>query len=798
MAEERINSNVNLVTESMISIGWSDCHSVDLCEHTIEESPTKQHKIKFKTKDNKSIFETIIPMMNWNEEYTNEEVGEEREIRDREIKVEFEGRNGKWGASGPFGTEGRMTLEEEGAIVETQSENLLYEEEKKKRIEKEEAEVIHQHPNINIAESSDSEKTVVNEYPRVNKEESDSEKTEEFPVINKEENKPDKLDDDDSEKTLEIGKEEEIKREVDYDSEKTEEFPNNFQQIHSQKTESHARSDSEKTQSLKGKNDSEETESLKGGNDWRVPVYVEDKSEEFMRSGWVEGKLIGDNGEKDKEGIEHNVINENFAKETANRKPISTLLNERNEEEEEEMKKLILKIEFWKQYPKIEIRMYLAATLFLPIIWILSTLLPIFFITSCQDGHDFVAHITIFVFALLIVLIDIYLNFYFKRLIDDVTPSETLADERLYTNFTLLEKLKRNKTFKFLFFETLTLLAYYDYYTDMCFITISNSSEDTILWKITTAVMVVANFPRLISYGYFQYQYYKIERHDISENRVRSSVDVGKVPDITEDYGYTTFSHNEGGEGEEVGDDTEIKAIFYTYIPLSESDEKLMRKRLLTLLTFLRWQELKGFSEPLRFFGSNHKIFASQDIKEDKYMAMFALLWKTLSEDAPQLTCQFIYVLFIEQMCPQNEKVNPVILVSIVLSLLMSVVFTLMAVAARSKSRLYYWTFLSQHELKHDQYRIHYIYIYNYVIGALEDKKKPNPDQDLVYLSKILPLVNSLKVLNLGGNLILIYYLEKLNIGNKGAKALGAVFAKAQHLRTINLCRFFLYLYIYI
>ena len=331
-----------------------------------------------------------------------------------------------------------------------------------------------------------------------------------------------------------------------------------------------------------------------------------------------------------------------------------------------------LKRDFWLQFSIMEKKMYLVATIALPILWFMTIFLPIFFIINCEEGHRWLAHILEGILALTLSVIDIVLSRQFRALVEDVTPPETLAAERLYKKGTYWEKILASKTNYFLFFEGLAILSYYDIYTDICFITIAYSSEDTIIWIITTIVMVITTAPRWFWYIYFQYYYYKIPRHPMANIR--------QTPD---ESGTQLFNQ----------EDTEIML-------------QDRHRRLFNLLHFLRAEEMGGFAMPLRVFARNHKVFMAKEFDTDKKWAMRVLLWKSWTEDMPQLTCQFIYVLLVSDMCPQIEKVNPIILMSIVLSLFMSFAFTLLAIYNASKKQIYKATLMFEHTLDQQKFGI--------------------------------------------------------------------------------------------
>ena len=256
----------------------------------------------------------------------------------------------------------------------------------------------------------------------------------------------------------------------------------------------------------------------------------------------------------------------------------------------------------------------------------------------------------------------------------------------------------------------LTILSYYDIYTDICFVTIARASDDEYIWRVAAVVMALTSLPRL--YSYIKYLILYLKHRNPKEES------------MFED----TFSKD--------------------YLT-----NKRLKARLFSLFEFLTAQELKGFSEPLRGFARNHKIFEEEDLKVYKKVNVKYLAWKTVTEDLPQLCCQFAYILTVTKLCEGTKEVNPIIYISMLISGFMSITFTLLAIHGAKKEHIFKMAFrdafyLMSFDNTLDQPKLG-IYIYIYNIEKLIDGKL-SIDDAIVGVSNQLPTIKSLHKLHLG------------------------------------------------
>ena len=403
--------------------------------------------------------------------------------------------------------------------------------------------------------------------------------------------------------------------------------------------------------------------------------------------------------------------------------------------EEELKRENKLERDFWMQYSVMEKKIYLASTLYVPLIWISLLFLPLFFIIDCQDGHQWVSHIIEGLIALGVVLLDLFFSSKFKLLVTQVLPPGTEQEERLeklLTNQSFLDKIIKfmfTYTPSFAFYETLAAMSYYDIYTDICFMTIAYASNDHVLWVIALVVMTITSAPRFLSYAYFQYKYYTIPPLRINAVAPEQSGNLNMNINMNMNMN-ANMSSNQLTE--------------------SRPDTKSRHERLFNLLYFLRVQELKGFSEPLSKFASNHKVFEMQEFKKNKYANMICLIWKSVTEDFPQLTCQLVYVILVADYCTEEGsegKISPIVIISICLSIAMSVAFTLLALYNASPRRIFYAALLYRVTLDEDMFSMNPCIKYNTHLGGLQERQ--TTDNAIFTLSKVLPKILSLQQLNL-------------------------------------------------
>ena len=334
-----------------------------------------------------------------------------------------------------------------------------------------------------------------------------------------------------------------------------------------------------------------------------------------------------------------------------------------------------LRDDFWKQFEIIEKKYWLSSMITLPIVWMATLGLPIYLVEDCEKGHNIMAHIIEGIMAVALVIIHIGLGLKFISLVEKATPVfEKLDDQRFST---ISNKFKKNKYTKFIFFEVLTILSYYDIYTDICFVTIARSSDDEYIWMVAACVMVFTSLPRLYSYIKYLILYLK---------------------------------HRNPTKEESMCEDTFRKD--------SLTNQRL-KARLFSLFDFLTAQELKGFSEPLRGFARNHKIFEGEELKVDKKGNVKFLAWKTVTEDVPQLCCQFAYILTVTKLCEGTKEANPIIYISMLVSGFMSITFTFLAIHGAKKKQIFKMAFRDAFYLMSFDNTLvssHWVYIYIYII----------------------------------------------------------------------------------
>ena len=377
-----------------------------------------------------------------------------------------------------------------------------------------------------------------------------------------------------------------------------------------------------------------------------------------------------------------------------------------------------LRDDFWTQFEIIEKKYWLSSMITLPIVWMATLGLPIYLVEDCKKGHNIMAHL-IDIVAAALVIIHIILGVKFIFLSEKATGAfEKLDDQRFNT---ISHKLKKNKYTKFIFFEVLTILSYYDMYTDICFVTIARASDDEYIWMVAACVMVFTSLPRLYSYIKYLILYLKHRNPTKKECMCKD----------------------------------EFRKDYLT--------NQRLKARLFSLFDFLTAQELKGFSEPLRRFARNHKIFEGEELKGDKNVNVKFLAWKTVTEDLPQLCCQFAYILTVTKLCEGTKEANPIIYISMLVSGFMSITFTLLAIHGVKKKQIFKLAFRDAFYLMSFDNTLgqlilgiyiyisiyFYIYIYIYYIEKLIDDKI-SIDDAIVGVSKQLPTIKSLHKLHLG------------------------------------------------
>ena len=335
-----------------------------------------------------------------------------------------------------------------------------------------------------------------------------------------------------------------------------------------------------------------------------------------------------------------------------------------------------LRDDFWTQFEILENKYWLSSMITLPIVWMATLLLPVYLVEDCKKGHNIMAHLIEGIVAAALVIIHSSLGVKFISLVEKATPAfEKLDDQRFNT---ISNKLKKNKYTKFIFFEVLTILSYYDMYTDICFVTIARASDDEYIWLIAACVMAFTSLPRLYSYIKYFILYFK---------------------------------HRNPTKEESMCEDNFRK---------DHLTNQRLKTRLFSLYDFLTAQELKGFSEPLRGFARDHKIFHREELKADKKEHVKCLAWKTMTEDVPQLCCQFAYILTVTELCEGTEEANPIIYISMLVSGFMSITFTLLAIHGVMKKQIFKMAFrdafyLMSFDNTLDQLTLG-IYIYIYII----------------------------------------------------------------------------------
>ena len=386
--------------------------------------------------------------------------------------------------------------------------------------------------------------------------------------------------------------------------------------------------------------------------------------------------------------------------------------------EEDERSKYMLKLkeDFWKEFEIMEKELRYWTLIWLPVFGIATTILPIYLVKDCEKGHNWLAHILEGILGGLLAVHHIYLGVKYKRKVERATPTFKQLDIQRFSK-TLSSKIKGDNLTKFIFWEILTIMSYYDIYTDICFLTIAKASEDRIVWVIATGLMALTSLPRICSYIYYQITYSRYHKE-----------------------------HNN------------YEDIYTRKIRLHQ--------KLFNLLEYLTAQELKAFSEPLREFARDHKILEKKDEKKDKNGKMKCLMWKTFTEDLPQLACQFTYVLLLTELCPDSSKVNPIIYISMLISAFMSITFTILAIRATSKAQIFRIAFRDAYYLMSYDHTLHqtalstYYAIYRNLIDELINHKL-SIDNAIAALSKEIPTITSLHTLQLGIYNYYIYILSK-------------------------------------
>ena len=368
-----------------------------------------------------------------------------------------------------------------------------------------------------------------------------------------------------------------------------------------------------------------------------------------------------------------------------------------------------LRDDFWTQFEITENKYWLSSMITLPIVWMVTLGLPIYLVEDCEKGHNIMAHLIECIVAAILVIIHICLGVKFISLVEEATPAFEKLDDQRFNSIS--NKLKKNKYTKFIFFEVLTILSYYDIYTDICFVTIARASDDEYIWMVAAGVMALTSLPRLYSYIKYLILYLK---------------------------------HRNPTKEESMSEDTFRK---------DHLTNQRLKARLFSLFDFLTAQELKGFSEPLRGFARNHKIFHRKELKADKKEYVKFLVWKTMTEDLPQLCCQFAYILTVTELCEGTKEANPIIYISMLISGFMSITFTLLAIHGAMKKQIFKMAFCDAFYLMSfdntlDQLTLS-IYIYIYNIEKLIDGKI-SIDDAIVGVSNQLPTIKSLHKLHLG------------------------------------------------
>ena len=335
-----------------------------------------------------------------------------------------------------------------------------------------------------------------------------------------------------------------------------------------------------------------------------------------------------------------------------------------------------LRDDFWAKFEIIENKYWLSSMITLPLMWMATLALPIYLVEDCEKGHNIMAHLIEGIVSAALVIIHIILGVKFISLVEEAAPAfEKLDNERFNS---ISNKFKKNKYTKFIFFEVLTILSYYDIYTDICFVTIARASDDEYIWRVAAIVMALTSIPRLYSYIKYLILYFK-HRNPTKEESMSEEL-------FRKDY----------------------------------LTKKRLKVRLFSLLDFLTAQELKGFSEPLRLFARNHKIFEGKQLKADKKVNVKFLAWKTVTEDVPQLCCQFAYILTVTKLCEGTKEANPIIYISMLVSGFMSITFTLLAIRGAQKKQIFKMAFrdafyLMSFDNTLDKSTLR-IYIYIYII----------------------------------------------------------------------------------
>ena len=368
-----------------------------------------------------------------------------------------------------------------------------------------------------------------------------------------------------------------------------------------------------------------------------------------------------------------------------------------------------LKNDFWTQFEIIENKYWLSSMITLPLVWMTTLLLPIYLVEDCEKGHNIMAHLIEGIVAAALVIFHSSLGVKFISLVEEVTPAFEKLDNQRFN--TISNKFKKNKSTKFIFFEVLTILSYYDIYTDICFMTIARASNDEYIWMVTGCVMTLTSLPRL--YSYIKYLIFYLKHRNPT-----------KEESMCED---------------------KFRKDYLT--------KQRLKARLFSLFDFLTAQELKGFSEPLREFARNHKIFHREELKADKKVNMKFLLWKTMTEDLPQLCCQFAYILTVTELCEGTKEAYPIIYISMLVSGFMSITFTLLAIHGVMKKQIFKMAFrdafyLMSFDNTLDRLTLS-IYIYIYNIEKLIHGKI-SIDDAIVGVSNQLPTIKSLHKLKLG------------------------------------------------
>ena len=142
-----------------------------------------------------------------------------------------------------------------------------------------------------------------------------------------------------------------------------------------------------------------------------------------------------------------------------------------------------LRDDFWTQFEIIENKYWLSSMITLPIVWMTTLGLPIYLVEDCEKGHNIMAHLIEGIVAAALVIIHICLGVKFISLVvEEATPVFEKLDDQRFSSISY--KFKKNKYTKYVFFELLTIVSYYDIYTDICFVTIARASDDEYIWMV--------------------------------------------------------------------------------------------------------------------------------------------------------------------------------------------------------------------------------------------------------------------------------------------------------------------------